>query len=101
MIGGATDQELAAVTLYGENFGLAFQITDDILDVVGDTNKLGKEVGADIRQQKSTYPGLFGLTKAREIANDCLNQCKKALVSLPMQNNYLHALAGFVLEREY
>ncbi|NMB39127.1 MAG: polyprenyl synthetase family protein [Firmicutes bacterium] len=101
IIGGATAQQLAAVTLYGENFGLAFQITDDILDVVGDTSKLGKEVGADLRRQKSTYPSLFGLTKAREIAKNCISQCEKALVVLPKRNDYLHALARFVLEREY
>lgn len=66
LIGGANDEELSAITLYGENLGLAFQITDDILDVAGDMAKLGKVTGADARQGKTTYVTLLGLEDAQK-----------------------------------
>ncbi len=101
LIGGATDAQLAAITRYGQNFGLAFQITDDILDIVGDSKKLGKAVGSDLKLAKSTYPGLYGLEESSRMANDCVMQCHQALTSLPGQSCVLRELAQFVLDRDY
>ena len=59
-MGGGSRQEVTLLTSYGEKFGLAFQITDDILDVEGDSAEMGKAVGADAKRLKATYPGLLG-----------------------------------------
>ena len=63
ILGGADAGQLAALTTFAEEFGLAFQITDDILDVVGDEQKLGKPVGSDAKNHKTTYPTLVGLAQ--------------------------------------
>ena len=60
-IGGADDKVLADLTSYGEDLGLAFQIVDDILDIVGDAKELGKETGMDEKRGKLTYPSIYGL----------------------------------------
>lgn len=99
LIGGASDTELSIITLYGENLGLAFQITDDILDVAGDMAKLGKVTGADARQGKSTYVTLLGLEEAHKQAVKCVEQCKRYASRLPNQN-YLAELAEYVLNRD-
>ena len=99
LIGGADDEQLSFITLYGENLGLAFQITDDILDVAGDIAKLGKVTGADARQGKSTYVTLLGLEEAKQQAVKCVEQCKRYANRLPNQN-VLAYLAEYVLNRE-
>lgn len=99
LIGGANDQQLSAITLYGENLGLAFQITDDILDVAGDIAKLGKVTGADVRKGKSTYVTLLGLEEAKNQAVKCVEQCKRYADGLPNQN-ILAELAEYVVNRE-
>jgi geranylgeranyl diphosphate synthase type II len=65
LLGGGSRQEVNLLTNYGEKFGLAFQITDDILDVEGDTAEMGKATGADAQRQKATYPGLLGPDQAK------------------------------------
>ena len=65
IIGDASEEELEKITKYSENIGLSFQIVDDILDIVGDEEKLGKPIGSDIENHKSTYPSLLGLEKSR------------------------------------
>ncbi len=101
LIGNASEQQLALITEYGENFGLAFQITDDILDIVGDTKKLGKEVGSDARQQKSTYPSVYGLEKAEAMASECIALCLEVTKGLPHQVWVLDELARFILQRDH
>jgi geranylgeranyl diphosphate synthase type II len=65
-IGGATKDVLTALEDYAENLGLAFQIADDVLDVTGDENEMGKRVGADNRREKPTYPAIYGLERSRK-----------------------------------
>ena len=65
MLCGATDDQQAALTEYGIHIGLAFQIADDILDVVGDEQKIGKPVGSDEKQDKATYPKFYGIDESR------------------------------------
>lgn len=101
IIGGANDKQLASITSYGENFGLAFQITDDILDVTGDPAKLGKETGADVRQEKSTFVSLYGLEQAKSMAEHCVGLCSRAADSLPQNNEFFRKIAQFVLSREF
>ena len=100
VIGGAKNDEIASLTRYAENFGLAFQITDDILDVEGDAAVLGKATGADTKQAKATYPGVFGLEEAKAMAVRCVKNCKAALASLSGDTWALEQLALYVLERD-
>jgi geranylgeranyl diphosphate synthase type II len=100
LIGGATARQLTALHEFGYWFGLAFQITDDILDVTGDPAKLGKSVGKDERQKKLTYPTVFGLERSRRLAEDAVAQAIKALRALDERADLLEALAQFLLERQ-
>jgi farnesyl diphosphate synthase len=68
---------LPALDRYAENIGLAFQVQDDILDVVGDTATLGKRQGADQQLGKSTYPALLGLEQARKKAHDLIADARR------------------------
>ncbi|MBQ2747684.1 MAG: polyprenyl synthetase family protein, partial [Firmicutes bacterium] len=68
-LGGADNEMLEALTSYAENLGLAFQIADDIRDVIGDEKQLGKKTGMDAENNKSTYPALYGLEASRERLN--------------------------------
>ena len=101
MLGGATAQELDAVTEYAECFGLCFQITDDILDVVGDETKLGKKTGSDIEKQKVTYVSLYGIDKARELAVDTMRKAKSAVDDFKPHSNVLCSLAEYVVGRDH
>lgn len=65
-LGGADEETLNNLTVYAENLGLAFQIADDILDVVGSEEEMGKKTGVDSAKKKSTYPALYGLDASRE-----------------------------------
>ena len=96
--GGGTAAELAALTAYGEAIGLAFQITDDVLDVVGNAGALGKAAGRDVRLQKASYPALFGLDGARALARSRAEEARAALAGL--RSPELVALAEYVVERE-
>jgi len=100
LMAGASEQELEALTVYAENFGLAFQITDDLLDITGDETKLGKPVGSDERNKKATYPSLYGLEKSRELAREAVAKAVSALGSLPGSIWPLEQLARYLLERE-
>ncbi len=64
-IGGATDEQLELLARYGRNIGLAFQIQDDILDLIGDEQKLGKKTNSDVQQNKVTYPFLIGIEESK------------------------------------
>ncbi len=91
---------LEALTNYAENFGLAFQITDDILDVVGEESKLGKPVGSDSRNQKATYPVLYGLEESRKLAKEAVEKAIASLKPLPGETKPLELLARYLYERE-
>ncbi len=96
-------QALPALDRYAEAIGLAFQVQDDILDVVGDTAILGKRQGADQDLGKSTYPALMGLENARAKAWDLYQESLSALDTLAAQSfntTTLQALASFIIERD-
>lgn len=100
MLAGAHEQQLDALTRYGENLGLAFQIADDILDVTSDTETLGKPVGSDAANAKSTYPALLGLDRARALAREAADDAVSALEGFGPEADTFRALARFVVERE-
>lgn len=99
-LAGAPEPDLDRARRYGENLGAAFQIADDILDVVGDTKTLGKPVGSDERQGKTTYPSLLGLEKSRELAHARAQSAVEALAGLEhIEAVFLRALARYIVER--
>ncbi|MEA3421988.1 MAG: polyprenyl synthetase family protein, partial [Acidobacteriota bacterium] len=79
ILGGSRKEELDALTKYGKKIGLAFQITDDILDVEGSKKILGKETGMDSVQGKATYPQIFGLQESRKRAETLVEKAEQAL----------------------
>jgi geranylgeranyl diphosphate synthase type II len=101
MIAGGSDQELSALTVYAERFGLAFQITDDILDVTGDQSVIGKLVGSDARNQKTTYATLFGISEARRKAEQACSEALTALGGLGKEADFLRHAVQLVALREY
>lgn len=101
IIGGASEEELENVTKYAKNIGLSFQIVDDILDIVGDEVKLGKKVGSDIDNEKSTYPSLIGLEKSKETANKLIAEAKMSIDYINKDSEFLNNLADYIVDREY
>ncbi len=99
MLADATPAELDAITRYGEHLGLAFQIADDILDVVGTEADLGKPIGSDEANAKSTYPALVGLDESRALANRASEAAIASLEGLGGRADTFRALARFVVER--
>ncbi|MCC6445510.1 MAG: polyprenyl synthetase family protein [Armatimonadetes bacterium] len=100
VLSGAGEESVRALTRYGEGVGLAFQIMDDILDVVGDEAKTGKRVGADVLLDKATYPRLFGVERSRDLAAGAVREATAAIERLDGRADPLRALARFVVERE-
>ena len=96
--GGALDRA-PALRAYGEALGLAFQIADDILDVVGDPEKMGKSLRGDAEKSKPTYPALVGLDGSRERAEAACDRAIAALASLGPAAEPLRALARYSIER--
>ncbi|MGQ9556645.1 MAG: polyprenyl synthetase family protein [Desulfurispora sp.] len=101
MLGGASSSQLAALTTYAEHFGLTFQIIDDILDITGDEQKLGKPVGSDQKNNKVTYVSLYGLEVARQKAQESRQQARAALADLGERAWFLRALVDFVISRDH
>jgi geranylgeranyl diphosphate synthase, type II len=99
LIAGGSPAQLAAISASGEALGLAFQIVDDILDVEGSTEQLGKTAGKDAQQQKATYPAYHGLEVSRERARVLIGQAKEALAPLGERAEPIRALADFIFER--
>jgi len=101
MSANATPTQLRAVSDFGYALGLAFQVIDDILDVTQTSEKLGKSAGKDAAAQKATYPAVMGLEKSRAEAGRLTRQAHAALKPLGKTAETLHALANYLLEREY
>lgn len=100
IIAGATEEQLSCLTEYAEHFGLAFQITDDILDIVGDEQKIGKPVGSDVKNMKVTYPSLFTLPIAQKMAEETINNALLCLDNTGIQSEFLRGLVAYLAKRE-
>jgi geranylgeranyl pyrophosphate synthase len=96
---GANAAQLKALDTYAAAIGLAFQVQDDILDVIADTETLGKQQGADIARNKPTYVALLGLDGARAKAQELHQQALAALNEFGESANYLRALSAYIIER--
>ena len=100
ILGGADDEQVKALSEYGECVGLAFQISDDILDVVGDQEKLGKRTGMDEARGKKTFTTLLGLEESRKRSKDLIDRAVGALSSFDTRAEALRAIGRYVIERQ-
>lgn len=97
---GATDEELAALSDYGEHAGLAFQIVDDVLDVEESSEALGKTAGKDEAQQKITFPAVYGLERSRHMAEEERLAAHTALRIFDDRADRLRQIADFIVRRK-
>lgn len=100
ILAGADAKQLAALREYAIQIGLVFQIADDILDVVGDEKKLGKPVGSDAKNEKSTYPALLGLDEARRLGEKAAESARCALMPFGDKAAILMEVPEYFLNRE-
>ncbi|MEM9102356.1 MAG: polyprenyl synthetase family protein [Pseudomonadota bacterium] len=94
-------EEIQKLTQYGKAIGLAFQIRDDILDIEGDSADIGKPVGSDVDKDKSTFPAVFGMEKAKNLARDWVEQGLTAVAKLPYNTQLLEEFAYYLIDRNH
>lgn len=99
LLGAADDPQMEALTRYGEGIGLAFQIVDDILDIEGTTEELGKEVGADHEHGKVTFPAFLGVDASKEKAQKAIDEAVDGLSLFDRRADPLRGIARFIIER--
>lgn len=85
---------------YGDHIGLAFQIQDDILDIEGEANQLGKLPGMDVARNKATYPAVIGMAAAKRQRDELYQQAIEALRAIDMEKTYLAELAALIVQRQ-
>ena len=100
ILGEGTEEQVNAISSYGEKIGLAFQIADDILDVEGDSKTMGKGVGGDARKKKITFPAAVGLQKAKEIQGRLVEEAVGGLKTFDEKADPLRSLALYIIERK-
>ncbi len=100
-LGSCSDEELENLTVYAENLGLAFQVCDDILDVEGDQELLGKETGHDEANSKATYPALYGLDESKQKLRELTDAAKEALAEYYDNAELFVSLAEMLASRPY
>ena len=101
ILGDATPEQRRALCRYGEAAGLAFQVADDILDIVADQEQLGKDVGSDQAREKATYPALLGLEGARERARELRTLAFDALEIFESSARPLREIASYIVDRSF
>ena len=101
LAGNVSAEHNTQLHMFAESVGLAFQVQDDILDVVGDSETLGKPQGSDQAQNKSTYPALLGLAGAQEYLQQLHQQALQALRSLPYNTKVLQSFADYNVQRNH
>lgn len=100
ILGGGAERQIAAITRYGEAVGLAFQITDDILDIEGSSAETGKDAGSDEARGKATYPAVLGLRESRNRAAELLEIALDALSEFDDRADPLREIAKYILARK-
>ena len=100
LIGCADAANLAAIKRYGEAAGLAFQIADDILDIEGTTEEIGKDAGSDVARGKATYPAVMGLPAAREEARAMMDEALRVLTIFGPEADPLREIAKYIVMRK-
>jgi geranylgeranyl diphosphate synthase type II len=100
ILGKGTPNQIQQLKSYAKNIGLAFQVTDDLLDVEGDPNIMGKDVGSDQARSKNTYPALLGIEQSRKFAKKLVNNALKALDYFDSKAHPLRAIAYYIVDRK-
>jgi geranylgeranyl diphosphate synthase type II len=100
LLGGGSEEQLKALIRYGHHLGLAFQITDDLLDVEGEADVMGKEPGSDAAKNKKTYPALLGVPQTKQAAREHVDEALKALESFQESAEPLRSIARYLLTRK-
>lgn len=100
LLGGASEGELKSIEKFADNIGLAFQIQDDILDVEGNEQKLGKPIGSDKDNNKKTYVSMLGLNESKKLQEKLTNEAIQALSTFGEKANMLIELCKYLLVRE-
>jgi geranylgeranyl diphosphate synthase type II len=100
ILGGGDGDRVSALTSYGQHLGLAFQITDDLLDVEGEAKLMGKQPGSDMAKNKKTYPALLGIAQSKDAAREHVEQALNALVIFDERAEPLRAIARYLLVRQ-
>ncbi len=100
ILGGADESRLRSITSYGEKIGLAFQISDDILDIEGDSKTMGKRAGADEEKGKMTYPAVLGLDTSKTIQSDLVQAAVQELREFDGRAEPLRQIARYIIERK-
>lgn len=99
ILAGADKSVQDDLLAYGQGFGLVFQITDDILDLTSSVEELGKPIGSDLKNEKLTYPKLYGIDKAKIMAADEIIRCKEHVLGYGIYGKQLIELADYLIER--
>lgn len=99
ILGGIPSKTLRILSSFGKNLGLLFQITDDLLDILGDERQMGKPAKSDLKKGKLTYPSLFGLEKTKRLAEKTAQEAIKSLAPLGKKGELLADLTHFLLQR--
>jgi len=100
LLGGAVPEHLDAITRYGEAIGLAFQIADDILDIEGTTEEIGKDAGSDEARGKATYPAVLGLAESKRLAAELVDRAFAALSPFGDRAEPLREIASYIIKRK-
>ena len=100
IMGGGSPGQVAAIDEAASQFGLAFQIVDDILDVAGVSTQLGKTPGKDAAAGKPTYPSLYGLDDSRRMAKECLDRAEAVLEAAGVADSHLLGIGRWIVERK-
>jgi geranylgeranyl diphosphate synthase type II len=99
ILGDGSFEQIEKLKIYANNIGLAFQVTDDILDVEGDSAVMGKDVGTDQAREKSTYPSIMGIEKSKGFAKKLVNNALQALDNFDNKSDSLRAIAHYIIVR--
>jgi geranylgeranyl diphosphate synthase, type II len=100
ILGGGNQAELASMDIYGEKIGLAFQISDDILDIEGNAEVMGKGVGGDSKKGKNTFPSVYGVSGSKKILKELTDSAIKALEGFDHKADPLRQIAQYIIERK-
>lgn len=99
LLAGASQNEIKTIDNFAINLGVAFQIQDDILDVIGNSEELGKPIGSDGELNKNTYVSLLGIERSKELVREYSNAAKKALSEYGIKSEFLMNLTDYLIER--
>jgi geranylgeranyl diphosphate synthase type II len=100
ILGGGSDTEIESLEEYGKNIGLAFQISDDILDIEGDSKEMGKQTGVDVERGKNTYPSIYGMEKSKFMLKEIIDNAIDMLSAFKDRAEPLRQIAVYIIERK-